>query len=570
MAFCTNCGKELASDAKFCSVCGGENPVTANGNAAERKQEYVGKIKKCPACGEEILALTAICPACGHEFNSVKVSAVLQEFIDNVNECDRRIANAPNPPKTGWASWSKTKRIWWVILNIFTSGIPLVIYLIWPLLKYSSTPKLTADEKQKASLIENFPFPNDRESILEALLFARSKVAFLATEKVDRKTAYWTRLWSTKAEQLYEKAEIMFNGDPVANNAMSEITAQKEHVSKTVKFRAMAGAAILVVAIVFAGIRGGAFEIDTTDYNATFDWQTNDLFSYLPEPQTNYGRIERESEKQIIIDLYQISQEDFDSYVKACRNSGFSYEVTKTDSVFYAENADGYDLDISYDNSTKVMHISLDSYGVGAKTDTTANTTESPTTEPSPTVEPTTPPTDSTTTPTTAPPEAVGFAEGTYRTFVIENYTFSIPNYWEEDGSQTETKQFCIEVGESSAMLTIRYPEESDDEYEVSFEGLFSDNNNMIDAIEGSYFDCSVDDYEVFESATGIKGILYHFTYTEITGLFSSQERTGLYFCFPSPEDRRWFYVILTETNIDENDTYKKDFITMLESLCEN
>lgn len=158
MAFCTNCGKELSADAKFCSACGQENTVTAK-DTTERKQEYVGKIKKCPACGEEIPALTAICPACGHELNSARVSAILKKFIDNINECDRRIANAPNPQKTGWASWSKAKQIWWVILNIFTSCIPLVIYLVMPLLKYNSTPKLTAEEKQKASLIENFPSP---------------------------------------------------------------------------------------------------------------------------------------------------------------------------------------------------------------------------------------------------------------------------------------------------------------------------------------------------------------------------------------------------------------------------
>ena len=52
MAFCINCGQELAEGAKFCANCGkavnGENPTT------QRKTVYEGQIHKCPNCGEVI------------------------------------------------------------------------------------------------------------------------------------------------------------------------------------------------------------------------------------------------------------------------------------------------------------------------------------------------------------------------------------------------------------------------------------------------------------------------------------------------------------------------------------
>ena len=56
-----------------------------------------------------------------------------------------------------------------------------------------------------------------------------------------------------------------------------------------------------------------------------------------------------------------------------------------------------------------------------------------------------------------------------------------MPNYWEEEGSKNEYLQYCAEKGEQVVMLSVAYLEESDDEYDVSFEGLYADNDNMID-----------------------------------------------------------------------------------------
>ena len=214
MAFCSNCGKELAAGAKFCFECG--TPV-ANTDETVRRTVYSGEIHKCPSCGEVLQSMTAICPACGHELNSAKLASALKEFIDEINECDKIIAKTPKKelPKKGWKSWKTGTRVFGVILNLFTSCIPLVIYLSFPLLKpflkKNAMPELTSDEKHKVSLIENFAFPNDRESLLEALLFVKSKMAFLASEKADERNSYWMRLWNTKATQLYEKAKILLN-----------------------------------------------------------------------------------------------------------------------------------------------------------------------------------------------------------------------------------------------------------------------------------------------------------------------------------------------------------------------
>ena len=157
MAFCSNCGKELAAGAKFCFECG--TPVEKTDETV-RRTVYSGEIHKCPACGEVLQSMTAICPACGHEINSAKLASALKEFIDEINECDKIIANTPKKelPKKGWKSWKKSTRILWVILNIFTSCVPLVIYLTLPLfrplLRSNATPELSSTEQRKVASLK--------------------------------------------------------------------------------------------------------------------------------------------------------------------------------------------------------------------------------------------------------------------------------------------------------------------------------------------------------------------------------------------------------------------------------
>jgi predicted RNA-binding Zn-ribbon protein involved in translation (DUF1610 family) len=253
MAFCSSCGAKLEDGARFCPYCGTQ--TQQSNYKYKRTEEYAGKIIKCPACGSELPSFTAVCPSCGHEINSSRVSNSLKSFISQIDDCDRRIANSPEVSKKGWSTWGKGKKFGWVILNFYLACIPLMIYLIYPLLRIDKAPALTNEEKLKATFIENFPFPNDRGSILEALMFIKSKVSFLVTKDVNANNAYWTRLWTKKAEDLYQKAELMFPGDQIASGAYKDIVNHSAKVKKKLKNRLQLTVAIIVAAIVFIGIR---------------------------------------------------------------------------------------------------------------------------------------------------------------------------------------------------------------------------------------------------------------------------------------------------------------------------
>ena len=94
MKLCTNCGKQLNDDVKFCDTCG--SPVSnaqtpsptpgANENVADdtkRKEVFVGERRKCPVCGVEISAFALTCPN-GHELSGVKVSNIAKDFQEGL------------------------------------------------------------------------------------------------------------------------------------------------------------------------------------------------------------------------------------------------------------------------------------------------------------------------------------------------------------------------------------------------------------------------------------------------------------------------------------------------------
>ena len=168
MAYCQNCGGEMADGAKFCPSCG-----TAAGSAGnERKTSYEGEIKKCPTCGAVLSSMQAFCPDCGFELNGRTGSDAVKEFQEGLTSLNARLAEILSN-----SNLSEDER------------------------DYAEE----AMEKQIASHITVFPVPNTVQDITEFMLIASQNM----TSQTNVNGAV-TKAWEAKAKQVYEKAKISF------------------------------------------------------------------------------------------------------------------------------------------------------------------------------------------------------------------------------------------------------------------------------------------------------------------------------------------------------------------------
>lgn len=154
-------------------------------------------------------------------------SASLQAFAEELEQYEKMIAQEVKSPSGGWKPWRGFRDI----------------------------PALTPAEKQKASLIQRFVFPSDRESLMEALLYVKEQTAVLASGCPNPRTWYWAQLWGERAGQLYEKVKILAGEDASASQALEaygEIVRNEKKIKRLIRLRRFLTGG-LVLALLCAG-----------------------------------------------------------------------------------------------------------------------------------------------------------------------------------------------------------------------------------------------------------------------------------------------------------------------------
>lgn len=147
----------------------------------------------------------------------------------------------------------------------------------------------------------------------------------------------------------------------------------------------------------------------------------------------------------------------------------------------------------------------------------------------------------------------------TVNTYKLGYYTYVIPKIWSDEKTYSAGAQWSSTAGGNVSILQITQSPETDSSYDVSFDGLMADNDNMIKAIESSAFE-KVTDYLVI-ATDSIKGILYSGT---VKG--DSYTGSGWWFVFPSKRDRSWVNVICIQTN-DTSYSYYDDYLNVIYSI---
>lgn len=207
MAYCRNCGSQIVDGAKFCQKCG--TPVVVNpgdnGGQTERRQEFEGKIYKCPNCGEVLKSFTRNCPTCGFELRGVKGASAVREFALKMEAIELKRA-------------SERKGL---------------------LGRLNRTNDISSVDEQKISLIQSFTVPNTKEDMLEFMILATSNVNYNVykvdyySRRIEKEKAV-NEAWVAKIKQVYNKAKVSYGSDVdfqqiemIYNNCMSEIKTTK-------------------------------------------------------------------------------------------------------------------------------------------------------------------------------------------------------------------------------------------------------------------------------------------------------------------------------------------------------
>lgn len=383
--------------------------------------------------------------------------------------------------------------------------------------------ELTAAKQRKAALIQNFVFENDGKTILEALLFIQLKVDSQAKEGMNRESAYWIQLWSKKAAQLYEKAEVLLPGEARIEAAYRSITETNKYAKSIVKRKVIAsGLIVLVVAagVILYGV-GKKSPVKLENEESTVGMETS-------------GGSENE-ESTVGIGTSG-GTENVESTVGTEPSRGSkSAESTAWVEPAETDRLEDEQLARNSDNETwQSKEVQREAYELPV-TRKLIKEAEKETEE-----------------------------KSGSETVILENFAFSIPDYWVERGSKEEYYQAYAETGGKVVMLSISYP--VDDEDEVNIEALYEDNDNMKAAVESWLDACKVTREQKFRSDYGVDGMLYTYTFTYKQEGSMEYPGRGECLCFPSEEDNRWFFVNLSMVG-DIMGDYDSDYREILASI---
>ena len=90
------------------------------------------------------------------------------------------------------------------------------------------------------------------------------------------------------------------------------------------------------------------------------EWPTVGLSEKIPTANVKYGKIFKNSDEKFSITIYHVTQEYFDEYVNACKNTEFVFEENKFKNYFVAYSSDGYELTLHYEEKESLMRIYIE------------------------------------------------------------------------------------------------------------------------------------------------------------------------------------------------------------------
>ena len=113
----------------------------------------------------------------------------------------------------------------------------------------------------------------------------------------------------------------------------------KKPIYKKWWFYVIAAVALIAIISAISGGKGKGEKIE---------WSKIELRDQLPEPPSNRGTLFENSDEEFWVSLDGVSDDQYNDYLDACVDKGFTVDADKSSYSYKAYNADGYSLDMSH------------------------------------------------------------------------------------------------------------------------------------------------------------------------------------------------------------------------------
>lgn len=88
--------------------------------------------------------------------------------------------------------------------------------------------------------------------------------------------------------------------------------------------------------------------LDAPEKMEEFVWPEYGLAPILPKPESTIGKIIYDNSDSFSIHVGNMSIEDFNNYIEACQNKGFTVNHNKSENYYNAEDENGYEITLRY------------------------------------------------------------------------------------------------------------------------------------------------------------------------------------------------------------------------------
>lgn len=125
------------------------------------------------------------------------------------------------------------------------------------------------------------------------------------------------------------------------------------------KRRAAAMALAVVLIVPWAYAAGPDSSTSSSHVYSDFDWSDAVLAEHIPPSNLTQAYVYSNTSERLSIDLANATEDDFNAYVTACRQSGYTIEPAIYTTSFEAFNEDGYKVSVNLYRSLNEMDIRM-------------------------------------------------------------------------------------------------------------------------------------------------------------------------------------------------------------------